>query len=115
MMLWRAIARASRRPRLVFADEEKNRPDQLRQPKTAAFREVQRAQILWRYHAGETVSQISRALSGIPRDQGRRKEYHNLKCVFPWTEANGTFATRRTNRVPNTWNSKETRRSPCSG
>ena len=56
------MARASRRPRLVLTDEEKNRLDQLRQSKTAAFRDVQRAQILWRYHAGETVSQIARAL-----------------------------------------------------
>jgi transposase len=56
------MARASKRPRLVLTDEEKNRLDQLRQSKTAAFRDVQRAQILWRYHAGETVSQIARAL-----------------------------------------------------
>ena len=61
MLCW-AMARASRRPRLVLTDEEKNRLDQLRQSKTAAFRDVQRAQILWRYHAGETVSQIARAL-----------------------------------------------------
>ena len=56
------MARASRRPRLRLTDEEKTRLDQLRQSKTAAFRDVQRAQILWRYHAGETVSQIARAL-----------------------------------------------------
>jgi transposase len=43
-------------------DEEKSHLDQLRQSKTAPFRDVQRAQILWRYHAGETVSQIARAL-----------------------------------------------------
>jgi transposase len=56
------MARASTRPRLVLTGEEKNHLDQLRQSKTAAFRDVQRAQILWRYHAGETVSQIARAL-----------------------------------------------------
>jgi transposase len=56
------MARTSRRPRLLLTDEEKNRLDQLRQSKTAAFRDVQRAQILWRYHSGETVSQIARAL-----------------------------------------------------
>jgi transposase len=56
------MARASTRPRLVLTDEEKHHLDQLRQSKTAAFRDVQRAQILWRYHAGETVSQIARAL-----------------------------------------------------
>lgn len=56
------MARASTRPRLVLTDEEKKHLDQLRQSKTAPFRDVQRAQILWRYHAGETVSQIARAL-----------------------------------------------------
>src|ERR1039457_4284951 len=55
------MARASRRPKLVLTDEEKTHLDQLRQSRTAAFRDVQRAQILWRYHAGETVSQIARA------------------------------------------------------
>jgi transposase len=56
------MARASTRSRLVLTDEEKSHLDQLRQSKTAPFRDVQRAQILWRYHAGETVSQIARAL-----------------------------------------------------
>lgn len=56
------MARASTRPRLVLTDEEKKHLDLLRQSQTAAFRDVQRAQILWRYHAGETVSQIARAL-----------------------------------------------------
>ena len=56
------MARRSTRPQLVLSEEEKNRLDQLRQSKTAAFREVQRAQILWRYHGGETVSQIAAAL-----------------------------------------------------
>src|SRR5271167_2044351 len=56
------MARASTRARLIFTDEEKKHLDQLRQSKTAAIRDVQRAQILWRYHSGETVSQIARAL-----------------------------------------------------
>jgi len=56
------MARASKRPKLVLTDEEKKHLDQLRQSRTAAFRDVQRAQVLWRYHAGETVSQIARAL-----------------------------------------------------
>lgn len=56
------MARASTRPRLVLTAEEKSHLDQLRHSKTAAFRDVQRAQILWRYHAGETVSQIALAL-----------------------------------------------------
>lgn len=56
------MARAPTRPRLVLTAEEMSHLDQLRQSKTAPFREVQRAQILWRYHSGETVSQIARAL-----------------------------------------------------
>jgi transposase len=56
------MARASTHPKLVLTAEEKDRLDQLRQSKTAAFRDVQRAQILWRYYSGETVSQIARAL-----------------------------------------------------
>jgi transposase len=57
-----AWARASKRPRLVLTVEEKQYVDQLSQSRTAAVRDVQRAQILGRYEAGETVSEISRAL-----------------------------------------------------
>ena len=56
------MARVSRRPRLILTDEEKQHLDPLRQSKTAAFRDVQRAQVLWRYSTGQTVSQIARAL-----------------------------------------------------
>src|SRR6266699_2085734 len=56
------MARASTHPKLVLTDEEKKHLDQLRQSKSASFRDVQRAQVLWRYHSGETVSQIARAL-----------------------------------------------------
>src|SRR3984885_650711 len=56
------MARASTHPKLVLTAEEKDDLDQLRQSKTAAFRDVQRASVLWRYHSGETVSQIARAL-----------------------------------------------------
>ena len=56
------MARASKRPRLVLTVEEQQYVDQLRQSRTAAVRDVQRAQILGRYQAGETVSEISRAL-----------------------------------------------------
>ena len=57
------MARASTHSKLVLTDEEKKHLDQLRQSKTACFRDVQRAQVLWRYHAGETVSQIARTLT----------------------------------------------------
>ena len=56
------MARASRRPRLVVTVEEKAYLDQLRHSRTAAVRDVQRAQILWRCQSGETVSQVARAL-----------------------------------------------------
>src|ERR1022692_1212493 len=56
------MARASKRPRLVLTIEEKQYVDQLSQSRTAAVRDVQRAQILGRYQSGETVSEISRAL-----------------------------------------------------
>ena len=62
-MVGSGMARASTHPKLVLTDEEKKHLHQLRQSKTASFRDVQRAQVLWRYHAGETVSQIARALT----------------------------------------------------
>src|SRR5260370_38852700 len=61
-MLCSGMARASSHPKLVLTDEEKKHLDPLRQSKTASFRDVQRAQVLWRYHAGQTVSQIAWAL-----------------------------------------------------
>src|SRR6266567_9457472 len=56
------MARASAHPKLVLTDEEKKHLDELRQSRTASFRDVLRARVLWRYHVGETVSQIARAL-----------------------------------------------------
>ena len=56
------MPRLRRHPALVLTVEEKEHLDQLRQSRTASVRDVQRAQILWRYHAGETVTQITQAL-----------------------------------------------------
>jgi transposase len=56
------MPRIPQHPALVLTVEEKEFLNQLRQSRTAAVRDVQRAQILWRYHAGETVTQIARAL-----------------------------------------------------
>lgn len=53
---------SSRRSPLILTDAEKQLLDELRGSRTAPVRDVQRAQILWRYHAGEKVSQIARAL-----------------------------------------------------
>jgi len=56
------MASLSRHSLLVLTDEEKQLLDRLRNSRTAEARQVQRAQIVWRYHAGESVSQIARAL-----------------------------------------------------
>lgn len=52
----------SQRPKLTLTSEERDKLDQLRESKTAPWREVQRARILWRYHSGETITQIARSL-----------------------------------------------------
>jgi transposase len=56
------VPRSSTRAKLVLTDEERGFLEPLRQSRTAQLRLVQRAQILWRYSHGETVSQIARAL-----------------------------------------------------
>ena len=48
--------------KLNLTDEEQRYLNELRQSRTAAVRDVQRAQILSRYHCGESVSQIARSL-----------------------------------------------------
>jgi len=50
-------------PALALTAEEKEHLDQLRWSRTAAMRDVQRAQILWRDQTGETVTQIARAFN----------------------------------------------------
>ena len=56
------MASQSKHPELILLDEERHTLDQLRNSKTAAARDVFRARIMWRYHNGETVSEIARAL-----------------------------------------------------
>ena len=56
------MASRSRHSLLVLTDEEKQTLDRLRNSRTAEARKVHRAQIIWRYHSGESVSQIARAL-----------------------------------------------------
>jgi len=57
------MPRKPRHAALLLTPEEKSHLDQLRQSRTAPLREVQRAQILWRYDAGESVAQIARSLA----------------------------------------------------
>jgi hypothetical protein len=70
------MPRALKRPALVLTNEEKQWLDQLRQSRTAAMRDVQRARILWGYQSGETVAQVTRAVkivsAGEKRPQFRR-------------------------------------------
>jgi DDE superfamily endonuclease/Homeodomain-like domain len=54
------MAGKSRRPRLILTPDEVAELERIRQSTKAPFREVQRAQILTRYHAGETVAHIAR-------------------------------------------------------
>src|SRR5258706_1797090 len=56
------MGQPSTHSKLVLTDEEKQYLNELRQSRTAAVREVERSEILWRYHSGEKVSQIARTL-----------------------------------------------------
>jgi len=56
------MAGKSRLPKLSFSAEQLSELQQLSQSRTAPLREVQRARILCRYHAGETVTSIARAM-----------------------------------------------------
>src|SRR5258708_6818550 len=56
------MAGKSKRAKLTLEPDELERLQHRRQAPTAPLREVQRAQILTRYYAGETVTQIARTL-----------------------------------------------------
>jgi len=60
------MAGISRRPKLSLTSEELDQLQQLRRSKSAPLREVQRAHVLVRYQAGETVAGIARAV-GLTR------------------------------------------------
>lgn len=60
------MAGISRRPKLSLTSEELDQLQQLKRSKSAPMREVQRAQVLVRYQAGETVAGIARAV-GLTR------------------------------------------------
>ena len=57
------MAGKSKRPKLTLEPDELVRLQHLCHSPTTPHREVQRAQILTRFHAGETVAQIARALN----------------------------------------------------
>jgi len=56
------VAGKSRQPKLNLIPEEILQLERLRDSQKASWREAQRARILLRYHAGESVSQIARAV-----------------------------------------------------
>jgi len=56
------MARKSTRSKLVLTAEEITLLDQLRRSRTASQRDVQRAQVLWRYHSGENIAAIMKAV-----------------------------------------------------
>ena len=57
------MAGRSKRAKLLLTSEEVERLERLRRSQTTPRREVQRAEILWRYHAGETIAAIAREVS----------------------------------------------------
>lgn len=56
------MARQSTRPKLVLIPEEVRLLEQLRQSRTAAWREVQRAQVLWLYYTGSNIATIMKTV-----------------------------------------------------
>lgn len=56
------MARKSTRPKLVLTLEEVRLLEQLRQSRTAAWREVQRAQVLWLYYTGSNIATIMKTV-----------------------------------------------------
>ena len=56
------MAGKSKRPPLLLTPEEGQHLKRLRRSRKAPAREVQRAEILWRYHRGATIAEIMRAV-----------------------------------------------------
>jgi len=65
------MAEKPRRAKLVLSATELQRLRQVSQSRTAPQREVQRAQILCRYHAGEPIAAISRTLGMTRKSVGK--------------------------------------------
>jgi len=57
------MAGKTRLPKLALTAEQLSELHQLSQSRTASVREVQRARILCRYHSGETITAIARAMT----------------------------------------------------
>ena len=59
------MAGKSGRPKLILSPEQKEELARLSHARGSPAREVQRAQILCRFEAGETITEIARALKTI--------------------------------------------------
>ncbi|MGD0228217.1 MAG: helix-turn-helix domain-containing protein, partial [Terriglobia bacterium] len=56
------MPRRSNRPPLLLVPNERDLLERLRKSHTAPRRAVQRAQVLWLYHTGESIAAIMRAV-----------------------------------------------------
>jgi transposase len=65
------VAGRSKRPRLKLGAEEVERLKGLSDSQTAPWRETQRARILLRYHSGENVTQIAKAVGMTRKSVGK--------------------------------------------
>lgn len=65
------MAGRSKRPGLKLTTDEVAQLQQLRDSRTAPFREVQRAQILSRYHSGESIAEIARSVKMTRKSVGK--------------------------------------------
>ena len=65
------MAGRSKQAKLQLIPEEILQLERIRDSQTASWRESQRARILLRYHAGENVSQIARAVQMTRKSVGK--------------------------------------------
>ena len=65
------MAGKSKRPQLKLSAEEIDHLEELRDSRTAPWREAQRARIMLRYHSGEPIAQIARAVGMTRKSVGK--------------------------------------------
>ena len=65
------MAGKSKRLKLQLSPAEVQHLERLRGSRTAPVREVQRAEILWRYHSGETIAEIMRTVKMTRKSVGK--------------------------------------------
>jgi len=109
---------------LQLIPEEILQLERLRDSQTASWREAQRARILLRYHAGESVSEIARAVHMTRKSVGKwiskalavgasaalKDAYHRPKDPRITEDANPQFSSQRPNRA---WGRADNRQIRC--